>query len=468
MVQDDGDGGGGRGAPTVQGDHGGADGEGLIDPDAFPIRSWQVDLDGVMDAAAALTTIGTRVQERSENLTTTWAPLRRPGVYEAPEDDRVHALMDPAVDAGASVAASSSEAASALYGFWGMLVFLNVKGRLENLEEEAQTFRDDALAGVPRVHRAGPLGRLLDLGKSDTVPWYENPEWVHDNDDLLQRYAEILEDISVAAVNAAEQIEKIDGMPDLPDVEPYDADAIVQTPMPWGSSRDPKLPWEQQIVIGVAKTVWGTVKGLAALAGWDGSSLWPSPSVAGNAWAGMGNSILGLAVLGVRNKMPGGPVDDDDIDDLINSDDPLLRYLGRRLRDGQDLVLPLAGGGTSVDIEEAARRWEKEPWEIGSETATAWLLMFLPGPKTKGVPMSPRAAAMFDDMLRASELVQTGSGWYTKGGLRVADAAGRWLGDRIYGGSGGSPGGTHMWTPGDPHPTPGDKPGGAHKPGKHK
>lgn len=462
--------GGGGDATGVLTGPGGADGTGLIDPDLFPLTSQDIDLDGTMEAASAFGLIGTRVQDRSASLTASWSPLAGPGVYVAPESGQVHRLMEPAVEAGETFRSGAVTAQGALMGFWMTLLVTGVRGRLATLEDEARSFRDEVRDGVPRPSRPRPFN-LLDIGKDETIPWYDSLEHTHRHDELLAEYAEILEDVSQAAVAAAEAIEKIPGMPDLPDVEPYDADAIADSPMPWGSPREPDLPFEQQIAFGVAGTVKDLAVSLAALAGWDGTTWYPQPGVAVDGWKGMGNGLLGLAVLAGGRKFDqitgGGKLDQDDIDRMLASDDPMMRWLGERLRDGEALTLPLAGG-RSEDLEDAARRWERKPWQVGTETALAWLMLIAPGPKVKGVPMSPRAHRMVDDLVKASDLIQTGSGWYTAGGVRVADAAGRWLGDRIYGGSKGDPGGTHMWTPGEPTPTPADGGGGKHKPGKHR
>lgn len=446
----------------------GADGEGLIDPDLFPVRAADIDVDGVRAAATAFAGIGQRVTNGLDTLPASWSMLARPGVYESPHADQVHTLMGPAIQAGERFSNGASMASDAMTMFVATLVARLLPWRLSGLEDAAREFRDDALNGVPRPSRAVPLLNILDIGKDSTVPWYENLEYKQRNDELLAHYAQVLEDISEAACEAAESVQKIPGLPALPDPEPWDADAIAASPMPWGSPREADLTFDTQIALGVGSTAKNLLLSVPRMFGFDENGF--DPKTALSAWTQTGRSTLGFLMFYGASKRNGQGLraTEKDIQKLLDSDDPLLRLLGQTMRDGEQMVMPYAAGN-SIDLEDAARRWSQHPWQVGTETALAWVMLLAPGPKgAKGTPLSPKSQAMLDTMISKAELIQTGAGWYLKEGSRILDKSGRKLGDILYGGTRGKPGGTHMWRPGEAAPTPSNKPhseGGKHLPG---
>jgi hypothetical protein len=445
----------------------GADGEGLIDPDLFIISSTNHQPEGVYDAAFALRTMGTRVQDRTEALQRRWSGVTAPGVYQTPQANQVRALMDPAVDAATDFKDGADKAYSATIIFGFELAV--VQGDLKDLESRAREFRDSVVDGVEDDSLLPVITKGLVGG--GTVHWTENKEAVEKNEALLKEYAAILVTISDAAIEAAAKIRDIDGMPQVPEPEPWSVDAILSMQMPWGTPTPlDKDPLEQ-----VGSGVWGvatsTVKGLWGLTPLAGGfeDPWDKIKRMGGAWGNLGNGILGAAgFLGaLKYKNQGIDGAEDLIEDLENNDDPLSQWLADRLKQGEKFTMPFAGGGSSANMDEAVRRWQDEPWQVGTESALAWLMLLVPGPKgvTKGFPMSAERSAMVQAMADAAGLYQTGSGWFIRGGVKVADASGNWLSHTFNPGKGDGPGGTHRgdeggaWESGD---------GGKHKPGKHK
>lgn len=149
----------------------------------------------------------------------------------------------------------------------------------------------------------------------------------------------------------------------------------------------------------------------------------------------LGLGLLGaVGYIGSAKYRNGGPRGADELlEKLRGSDDPFSNWLAEQLARGRTAVLPLAGGGLSMSTEEAVERWQKEPWAVGTESALAWLMMLVPGPKgvTRGFPSSPGKAAMVQAMADAAGLYQTGAGWYIRGGIKVADVSGNWLSHKV-------------------------------------
>jgi len=453
--------GGGGGTPN------GADGEGLIDPDLFVITSTYPDSGAVFDGAYALLRMGTRVQNRTEAMQGVWSRLSQPGVYQTPQSDQVYALMDPTIDAAAEFTTGASTAYSAVVGFGYDLVA--AQQDIKDLEDRAREFRDSVIDGVEDDSLLPVITKGLIGG--GTIHWSENKDAVDKNKELLEEYAGILVTINEAAIEAAVKIREIDDMPQVSEPEPWDVDAILSSQMPWGNPRDLELDPLEQVGVGTWNVVKTTAQGLWNLTPLAGGfeNPWDKMKRMGGAWGNVGNGLLGaLIFLGTTKSKNGGIQGAEEIiRELEKSDDPLSQWLADRLKQGEKFVLPFAGGGNSENLDHAVERWKERPWQVGTESALAWLMLLVPGPKgvTKGFPMSAEKSAMVQAMVDASGLYQTGSGWFVRGGVKVADASGNWLSHTFNPGKGDGPGGAHRgdeggaWEPGD---------GGKHKPGKHK
>lgn len=382
----------GGGSTAFLGEYGGADGNGLIDPLRFVIRSEHIDVEAVRSAASALATMGTRVHDRTDDVVGAWAPIRAAGVYEAPEGARVHRLMSPAAHTANDYLDAAETASGAISTFADRLENDDIRSRLQSLEEEATEFRDEVKDGVHRCSdELGMIGCTCFVAEAQgreipTTPWNEDYQSFTRNQDLLTEYAEILADISAGATAAATTIRSIPGMPAAPDPQAYDVNDILAGKNPWGSPPgEPDLDALGQIGWAINGTVDDTMNGLFNLLGFDGEG-W-SIGTSGETVQGIGNSLLGLTIF------LGSPPKARDLEQIrswLNSDDPLLRWYARRLLDGQSVILPLAGGGRSVDVEDAARRWQERPWQVTTETGLAWLMVIF-GPKmSRNAVMTPR------------------------------------------------------------------------------
>lgn len=73
---------------------GGAAGDGLIDPGAFVVKSAGLDTGEITGSATAMRSMGGAVRAGVDGVEASWSALT--GCYEAPEQGRVYALMEPA------------------------------------------------------------------------------------------------------------------------------------------------------------------------------------------------------------------------------------------------------------------------------------------------------------------------------------------------------------------------------------
>lgn len=412
----------------------GADGEGLIDPRLFILSSTNHTSEEVFDAAQAMSRMGQRVFGRTVVMRNHWTRLARPGVYVTPQSDAVTGLMEPALDAASEFKEGADTAHSALLMFGVELAQVNAD--LKDLEERAAEFRDSVIDGVKDDSLLPILTR--GLVKNEIVHWTENNDAVAKNKALLEEYAQILTKVSTAAVEAAKKIRAIDHMPWAPEPEPWDVDTLMTTQAPWGTPVDAKLDPLEQIGKGLWSTVTTTASGLWNLNPLSGGLLehpWDKAKRVGGNWRDLGLGLLGaVGYIGSAKYRNGGPRGADELlEKLRGSDDPFSNWLAEQLARGRTAVLPLAGGGLSMSTEEAVERWQKEPWAVGTESALAWLMMLVPGPKgvTRGFPSSPGKAAMVQAMADAAGLYQTGAGWYIRGGIKVADVSGNWLSHKV-------------------------------------
>lgn len=182
-------------------------GDGLVLPEAFPVKSSSMNVETVRAAAGSLRSMGTTVDSHMDNIVAVWAGL--PGVYEGPGAEQAYGIMGPASSSAESLKETLDKAASAIEDFADAVE--PVKKTLEGLEKEAVAFRAEALAGYD--------------GKS----WREHQPAVDRNAELLGRYAAVVEALTSASSACANRINGLYTQSTPVAFEVISADAIMQS-----------------------------------------------------------------------------------------------------------------------------------------------------------------------------------------------------------------------------------------------
>ena len=155
-------------------------GDGLVMPEAFPCKSENINVENIKSASSKLKSMGQVVDSRMDTIVGLWNGL--PGVYVAPEAEQAYGLMKPAAEASETIKTKFEKAAGALGDFADAIE--PVKGELEALEQEAASFRTSTLS---------------EYGDK----WRDHQDVVDRNNELLSRYARVVETLTTAAASCA-------------------------------------------------------------------------------------------------------------------------------------------------------------------------------------------------------------------------------------------------------------------------
>ena len=155
-------------------------GDGLVMPEAFPCKSENINVENIKSASSKLKSMGQVVDSRMDTIVGLWNGL--PGVYVAPEAEQAYGLMKPAAEASETIKSKFEKAAGALDDFASAIE--PVKTELKSLESEAAAFRSATLSEY-----------------GDT--WRDHQEVVDRNNELLSRYARVVETLTTAAASCA-------------------------------------------------------------------------------------------------------------------------------------------------------------------------------------------------------------------------------------------------------------------------
>jgi len=250
-------------------------GDGLVMPEAFPCKSENINVENIKSASSKLKSMGQTIDSRMDTIVGLWNGL--PGVYVAPEAEQAYGLMAPAATASETIKTKFEKAAGALGDFAGAIE--PVKSELATLEQEAASFRSATLS---------------EYGDK----WRDHQEVVDRNNELLSRYARVVETLTTAAASCANTINGLlDGV-ELPAVEGVSADALMQSGemMPWGAPVEKNRNCAESVGHGVGNFAKNTWDGFKAMAGFapDGSWSWENAS---NAWVGVGDFALSVWVV---------------------------------------------------------------------------------------------------------------------------------------------------------------------------
>lgn len=250
-------------------------GDGLVMPEAFPCKSDNINVENVKSASAKLKSMGQTIDSKMDTIVGLWNGL--PAVYVAPEAEQAYGLMAPAATASETIKTKFEKASGALDVFAEAIG--PVKSELASLESEAATFRSNTLSTYGDK-------------------WRDHQEVVDRNNELLGRYAKIVETMTTAAAACANTINGLlDGVC-VPAVEGISAEAIMNSGeiMPWGGAVEKNRNCAESVGHGVGNFAKNTWEGVQALfgRGADGSWSWEN---AGNTWLGIGDFAMSVWVV---------------------------------------------------------------------------------------------------------------------------------------------------------------------------
>lgn len=218
----------------------------MIDPEGFVTKSATLDTGAITGSASQLRTMGGEVKYRVEDVEKSWGGLG--GCYEAPEQDRVYALMKPAADDAHGLNTVLRSAAGHLDTYAATLD--GIKPRLADLERRARAFRSEVICGV-RVDASEAKDASMGdkaVGLVDwvpgvdeakkTVPWHEDPATSAKNAKLLREYASLVQEVSSAAASCANRINELVEDRRGTDAAGGEATPVASSgsPLPWGSA----------------------------------------------------------------------------------------------------------------------------------------------------------------------------------------------------------------------------------------
>lgn len=429
-------------AAADAGGGGGYTNDGLIDPSLFPCKSTDFSEQAILDSAAAVAGMGENVLSHTETVNTEWSGLQGAGVYEAPEQDAVYALMQPAVQDATEYRDSMSRVSSALTTYAGELAA--VQADLSDLEDRAMEFRAEALRGyevsnieangwmayagyadMGPAYAAQVAGTDADPMGTTVVSWKEHEPAVEKNEALLREYAEILERISTAAVTCANAINaELDVCPAEAPTQ-ITADDIMNSsdPMPWGSAVTEDRNCTESVGHGLGNFWHNTWTGAASLIGRDPTTGEWSLGTAGQAWWGMGDFVVSTAVVlspgalvsTVRTATGNGTAVDDWVTDRVNT---AATAWGSLI--GYDHQATLAG-------ENGWHAWEEDGVAAATESVANIGTFFIPvagwaGGATRAGSVGARLGTLTGrTVTTVADFAVPGGSWLARGGIRAGE-----------------------------------------------
>ena len=376
-------------------------GDGLVNPEAFPCKSKDINAENVRSASGKLKSMGQVIDSRMDAIVGLWNGL--PAVYVAPEAEQAYGLMAPAATASETIKTKFEKASSALDDFAGAIE--PVKGELQALEEEAASFRSATLS---------------EYGDK----WRDHQEVVDRNNALLGRYAKVVETLTTAAAACANTINGLlDGV-ELPAVEGISADALMQSGemMPWGAPVEKNRNCGESVAHGVGNFVQGTWDGLKAMVGIGADGSWSWGNFA-NTWLGMADFVgstvlLASPTLSETIKFFGN----DDVDSWVDARHEVATTAWTGMV-GFDYEAHKAG-------QDGWHKWKKDGIATLTETALNIGSNFIPGAGAGGAALKTAAAAgkaggmavkAVNLSTKIADFAVPAGGWLAKGAVKVVE-----------------------------------------------
>lgn len=308
--------------------------DGLVCPEAFPVKAAEIDPEAVESAGEALKAMGKAVDDEMDAIVSAWKGL--PAVYEAPEAEAAYALMDPAAAASDQVRELFGQAGKAVVDFAALLS--PIKKTLEELEKEAVSFRKEALKGYG--------------GK----PWIEHKPAVERNRELVGRYAQVLEQLTTASSSCAFSISRL--RKDVCRVPPeaIPASAVLESGelMPWGAPVEERLDFWESVGHGGMNFLRSTWNSGRAMFGFDDNGF--SVDRLRTTWVGMADfGVTAMLTGSLPLRWAVQLFGNDSVDAEVN----------RRVQEGTDAVWEQFG------YDAAAGREGGDPWHRYRENGVA-------------------------------------------------------------------------------------------------
>ena len=376
-------------------------GDGLVNPEAFPCKSKDINAENVRAASGKLKSMGQVVDSRMDAIVGLWNGL--PAVYVAPEAEQAYGLMAPAATASETIKTKFEKASSALDDFAGAIE--PVKSELATLEQEAASFRSATLS---------------EYGDK----WRDHQEVVDRNNALLGRYAKVVETLTTAAAACANTINGLlDGV-ELPAVEGISADALMQSGemMPWGAPVEKNRNCGESVVHGAGNFLQGTWDGVKAMVGIGADGSWSWGNFA-NTWLGMADFIgstvlLASPTLSETIKFFGN----DDVDSWVDARHEVATTAWTGMV-GFDYEAHKAG-------QDGWHKWKKDGIATFTETALNIGSNFIPGAGAGGAALKTAAAAgkaggmavkAVNLSTKIADFAVPAGGWLAKGAVKVVE-----------------------------------------------
>lgn len=373
--------------------------DGLVCPEAFPCKSADINTDNITSGAQSLRAMGNDVDARMDAIAGHWLGLA--GVYEAPEQESVYGVMRPAAAASEQMKSTFGKAADAVDEF--ATAISPVKSELAALEQEAEAFRAEALAGYD--------------GKS----WRQHQPAVDRNRELLQRYADVVQALTTAAAECANTIKGLVTSKCMALSEGISADAVMSSGemLPWGAPVEKDRNCGESVVHGTGNFLKGTWEGFTALGGF-GPEGWSLDNLK-NTWVGVGDFVGSTLLL--SSPFVSGAIKffgDDDVDAWVDRRHDVAKAAWTGMV-GFDYRAHMQGkDGWHKYREDGVAAFTESFLNVGS--------MFIPGGGAAGAGMKiiaggGKAASWGAKVVNAAGKIADfglpGGGWIVAGGVKV-------------------------------------------------
>ncbi|MFJ4920242.1 hypothetical protein [Streptomyces sp. NPDC088725] len=285
-----------------------------VDPAEVPVFTGQLSV--LDEKVTALSADGGALANAGSSVHTTFGGMS--AYYQAPEAEQLFAVTKPVADITLSFSGDMCTIAGAL-GTYSQEIRPLVK-KLEELKAEAASFQSKV---------------------SHDEDWIEDGDLIDENLDRRNKIAEVWTQFQAAERHAHDKIVALVGGTPLKvndgsngkGMYGYDAEALKQAKsLPWGDAVEESVPawqvWEHVYDFGkglIVDGVWGTIKGLGTLVGFDG---WDA---AGQAWTGLGKLATGLVITGTPLAGVFWMTDDKDLPAWIRDSRTAMKETGKAL-----------------------------------------------------------------------------------------------------------------------------------------
>lgn len=285
-----------------------------VNPAEIPVFTGNLEL--LDEKVKALSGAGGKIATAAGDVHTSFGGLR--SFYKAPEAEQLFATTQPVKDKALEISSDMCTIAGALGTYASDIRPL--KQKLDDLRRDAVAFREKI---------------------ADDDKWREDGDLVEENNDRRNEIAEVWTQFQAAERAAHAKIValvggkalKVNDGSNKEGMYGYDAEALKQAKsLPWGDAVEESTPWwqvwEHAYDFGkgvIVDGVWGTIKGLGTLVGFQG---WDA---AGQAWKGLGQLATGLVITASPLGAAFWMADDKDLPGWIRDSRTAMKETGKAL-----------------------------------------------------------------------------------------------------------------------------------------